>query len=145
MSTEENKALLSRVRDEVYGQQRLDSLEEYFRHDVIVHEPDEDVLGIEAVKGYLAAYLAAFPDTNVTVEDVVAEGDKVVSRYTARGTHTGRTEAYGPPTGRQMMLQGITLHHFRDGKVAEMWDLYDALAVMQQLGLIGEGEHPSAN
>lgn len=136
MSTEENKALLRRAWDEVYGHGRVDSIEELVSDDVIAHEPDGEVRGIEELKRYLAAYLAAFPDTSVTVEDVVAEADKVVSRYTVRGTHLGATQEYGPATGKQVAIEGITLYHFRDGKLAEMWDRYDNLAVMQQLGLV---------
>ena len=135
MSTEENKALLRRAWDEIYGHGRLDSLEDFMLDDVIAHEPDADVRGIEEFRRYLVAYLAAFPDTSATIEDVVAEGDKVVSRYTVRGTHTGTTEEYGPPTGKEILMEGITLYHFRDGKLAELWDRYDNLAVMQQLGL----------
>jgi steroid delta-isomerase-like uncharacterized protein len=143
MSTEENKALLRRAWDEVYGQGRLDFVEEFVLDDVIAHEPDGDVRGVEELKRYLAAYLVAFPDTSVTIEDVIAEGDKVVSRYTARGTHRGTTEDYGPPTGKQMVMEGITVYHFRGGKLAEMWDRYDNLAVMQQLGLMPDAESPS--
>jgi steroid delta-isomerase-like uncharacterized protein len=145
MSTEENKALLRRVWDEVYGQGRLDSLEGFVLDDVIAHEPSGDVRGIEDLKRYLAAYLAAFPDTSLTVEDVIAEEDKVVSRYTVRGTHKGTTEEYGPPTGKQTKIEGMTLYHFKTGKVAEMWDSYDNLAVMQQLGIMSEAEPPSTS
>ena len=145
MSTDENKALLRRAWDEVYGQGRLDSIEEFVLDDVIAHEPDGDVRGIEEFKRYLATYLAAFPDTRVTVEDIIAEGDKVVSRYTVRGTHKGMTDEYGPPTGKQMMIEGITLYHFKGGKLAEMWDRYDNLAVMQQLGLMMETEPASSS
>ena len=145
MSTDENKALLRRAWDEVYGQGRLDSIEEFVLDDVIAHEPDGDVRGIEEFKRYLATYLAAFPDTRVTVEDIIAEGDKVVSRYTVRGTHKGMTDEYGPPTGEQMMIEGITLYHFKGGKLAEMWDRYDNLAVMQQLGLMMETEPASSS
>ena len=143
MSIEENKALLRSVRDEVYGQGRLDSIEEFVLDDVIAHEPDQDVRGIGEFKRYLAIYLAAFPDTSVTVEDVIAEGDKVVSRYTARGTHTGATEEYGPPTGKQIVIEGITLYHFKAGMLAELWDFYDSLVVMQQLGLVPGAASPS--
>jgi predicted ester cyclase len=80
MSTEENKALLRRVWDEIYGQGRLDSIEDFVLDDVIAHEPDGDVRGIEEFKRYLATYFAAFPDTSARIEDVIAEGDKV-SRY----------------------------------------------------------------
>lgn len=135
MSAEENKALLRRARDEVYGKGFLGSIEEFFTHDIVAHEPDGDVRGVEAIKRYLATFLAAFPDTSVTVDDVVAEGDSVVTRYTVRGTHGGATQEYGPPTGRQMVSEGITLYHFTGGRVAELWDCYDTLAVMRQLGL----------
>jgi steroid delta-isomerase-like uncharacterized protein len=135
MTTEENKALLRRAWDEIYVQGRLDSVEEFVLVEVIAHEPDGELRGIEEFKRYLATYLAAFPDTSATIEDVIAEGDKVVSRYTVRGTHTGVTEEYGPPTGKQIVMEGITLYHFKAGKLAEMWDRYDNLAVMQQLGL----------
>lgn len=143
MSTEENKALLRRAWDELYGHGRLDSIEEFVLDDVIAHEPDGDVRGVEELKRYLATYLAAFPDTSVTVEDVIAEGDKVVSRYKVRGTHQGTTDEYGPPTGKQVVIDGITVYHFKGGKLAEMWDRYDNLAVMQQLGLMPEAKPPS--
>jgi predicted ester cyclase len=102
-----------------------------------VHPGDAD--------GVLSTYLAAFPDTSATFEDVIAEGDKVVSRYSVRGTHTGSTDEYGPPTGKQIVIEGITLYHFKGGKLAEKWDRYDNLAVMQQLGLMSEGEPPSSS
>jgi steroid delta-isomerase-like uncharacterized protein len=143
MTTEENKALLRRAWGEIYGQGRLDSVEDLVLEAVIAHEPDGDVRGIEEFKRYLATYLAAFPDTSATIEDVIAEGDKVVSRYTVRGTHTGITEEYGPPTSKQIVMEGITIYHFNAGKLAEMWDRYDNLAVMQQLGLTSETEPPS--
>lgn len=143
MSTEEHKALLARVRDEVWGQGRLDSLEEFLQDAVIAHEPDGDVRGVEEFRQYLSVYLTAFPDTSVTVEDVIAEGDKAVVRYTDHGTHTGTTDEFGPPTGKQITFQGMTLYHFKDGKVAELWDLYDTLALMQQLGLMPEAEAPT--
>ncbi|MGW4930707.1 ester cyclase [Agromyces sp. NPDC004153] len=145
MSTEENKALLLRARDEIYGQGRLDSIEELVVEDVIAHEPDGDVRGVQEVKRYLAPWLAAFPAMSVTTEDVIAEGDKVVSRYTVRATHTGTTEEYGPPTGKQLVLEGTTIYHFTGGKVTEMWDFYDTLAVTQQLGLMSEAEPASAS
>jgi steroid delta-isomerase-like uncharacterized protein len=143
MTTEENKALLRRAWDEIYVQGRLDSVEEFVLVEVIAHEPDGELRGIEEFKRYLATYLTAFPDTSATIEDVIAEGDKVVSRYTVRGTHTGTTEEYGPPTGKQIVLEGITLYHFNAGKLVEMWDRYDNWAVMQQLGLTSEAEPPS--
>ena len=78
------------------------------------------------------------PDINITVEDMIAEGDQAVSRYTIRGTHQGETEDFGPPTGKPVELKGITIHRFEDGKIVEEWESYDNLSVLQQLGLAPE-------
>ncbi len=83
-------------------------------------------------------YKTAFPDLHATVEDVIAEGDKVVTRVTVRGTHQGEIEEFGPPTGRQVELQGLTLHRIEGGKIVEEWERYDNLSFMQQLGLVPE-------
>jgi predicted ester cyclase len=69
---------------------------------------------------------------------VLAEGEKVVTRYTIRGTHQGETEEFGPPTEKQMELKGITIHRCEGGKIVEEWESYDNLSVMQQLGLVPE-------
>jgi predicted ester cyclase len=74
----------------------------------------------------------------VSVEDVIAEGDKVVTRVTLGGTHQGETEEFGPPTGRQVELKGITISRIEGGKIVEDWDSYDNLSAMQQLGLVPE-------
>jgi predicted ester cyclase len=69
---------------------------------------------------------------------VIAEGDKVVGRWTVRGTHQGETEDFDPPTGSQMELGGITIHRFEGGKIVEERERYDNLGVLQQLGLAPE-------
>jgi steroid delta-isomerase-like uncharacterized protein len=83
-------------------------------------------------------YKTAFPDLNVTVEEVIAEGDKAVTRWTVRGTHQGEIEEFGPPTGKQVELKGLTMHRIEGGKIVEEWEGYDNLGVMQQLGLVPE-------
>ena len=83
-------------------------------------------------------YKTAFPDLNATVEDVIAEGDKVVTRVTFRGTHQGEIEEFGPPTGRQVEIKGISISRIEGGKIVEDWDSYDDLGVMRQLGLVPE-------
>jgi steroid delta-isomerase-like uncharacterized protein len=113
-------------------------LDEVYPSDLVWHEPDRDLRGSEEAKRFLSAYKAAFPDLHATVEDVIAEGDKVVTRWTVRGTHQGETEEFGPPTDRQVELEGITIHRVEDGKIAEEWERYDNLGVMQQLGLAPE-------
>src|SRR5687767_13322161 len=107
--SEENKAYARRTW-ELANQRNPDLIEEFYPPDFVWHEPDRDLRGYEQAKQYVGTYFQAFPDLNVTVEDLIAEGDKVVSRYTIRGTHQGETEEFGPPTGRQFELQGITIH-----------------------------------
>ncbi len=135
--SEENKALARRSW-ELVSQRNPDALEEVYTADTVLHEPDQDLQGVEEAKQYLSMYLAAFPDQTVTVEDVIAEGDKVVTRVTIRGTHQGETEEFGPPTGRQVELKGITISRIEGGKIVEDWDSYDNLSAMQQLGLVPE-------
>lgn len=137
MSAEENKALAQRSW-ELVGQRNPDLLEVVYAADVVWHEPDQDVQGLEEAKQFFSTYLTAFPDFNATVEDVLAEGDKAATRWTIRGTHQGEIEEFGPPTGRQIALEGITVHRIEGGKIVEEWERYDNLSVMQQLGLAPE-------
>jgi steroid delta-isomerase-like uncharacterized protein len=139
MSTEENKALARRSW-EIVNQRNPDLIEELYPPDFVWHEPDRDIQGYEQAKQFVSTFFKALPDITITVEDVIAEGEKVVSRYTFRGTHQGETEEFGPPTGKQMELKGITIHRFEDGKIVEEWEAYDNLSVLQQLGLVPEQE-----
>ncbi len=132
--SEENKDL-ARYSWEVVSQRNPDLLEEVYADDVVWHEPEQDVQGLEEAKQFFSKYLTAFPDFNATVEDAIAEGDKAVTRWTIRGTHQGEVEEFGPPTGRQVEIKGITIHRIEGGKIAEEWERYDNLGVMQQLGL----------
>ena len=106
--------------------------------DTVWHMPEQELRGIEEAKQFVSSFIEAFPDISFSVEDLIAEGDKVVSRYTISGTHQGETEEFGPPTGRQMALEGITIHRFEDGKIVEEWERYDNLSALQQLGLAPE-------
>ncbi len=135
MSTEENKALARHSWELLENQ---DILEEAYAADLVWHEPDQDVRGLEEAKQFVGMYKTAFPDLHATVEDVIAEGDKVVTRWTVRGTHQGEIEEFGPPTGRQIEIEGITIHRIEGGKIVEEWERYDILSIMQQLGLAPE-------
>jgi steroid delta-isomerase-like uncharacterized protein len=137
MSAEENKDLVRRTW-EMANQRNPDLIEEFYPPDFVWHEPDQDIQGYEQAKQYISTFLAAFPDLNISVEDMIAEGNKVVSRYTIRGTHQGETQEFGPPTERPFELKGITIHRFEDGKIVEEWEAYDNLSVLQQLGLAPE-------
>jgi steroid delta-isomerase-like uncharacterized protein len=133
--SEENKALALR------SWQLLDNpdiLEKVYVPDLVWHEPDQEVRGYEEARQFVSMNKTAFPDLNVTVEDAIVQGDKVVTRYTVRGTHQGEIEEFGPPTGRQVELEGITIHRIEDGKIVEEWERYDNLSLLQQLGLVPE-------
>jgi steroid delta-isomerase-like uncharacterized protein len=130
--SEDNKVLARRSWELL---ENLDILDEVYATELVWHEPDQEIQGLEEAKQFVSMYKTAFPDLSATVEDVIAEGDQVVTRYTVRGTHQGEIEEFGPPTGRQVEIKGITIHRIEDGKIVEEWERYDNLSVLQQLGL----------
>lgn len=116
----------------------LHIIHEVYAPDLVWHDPDRDIKGAEEARQFVSTYKTAFPDLQTTVEDVIAEGDKVVTRWTVRGTHQGEVEEFGPPTGRRTEIKGITIHRIEGDKIVEEWNSYDNLSVMQQLGLMPE-------
>ena len=137
--TEANKALTLRYWEEVANKGNLDLIEEICAPDYVCHEVDQDIRGPEGVRQFIFMLRAAFPDLHVTVEDVIAEGDKIVQRWTGRGTHQGELMGI-PPTGNRVSVDGITISRFKDGKVSEEWEVYDMMGMMQQLGVIPSSE-----
>ena len=139
-SSEENKAISRRADEELFDRGNLDVADELFAPNFVFHDPasGEDWHGPESVKRYASMMRAAFPDLHYAVEDQIAEGDKVVTRWTIRGTHQGEIEEFGPPTGKQAELQGISIHRIEGGKIVEEWNRYDNLSLLQQLGLVPE-------
>ena len=133
--SEENKTLV-RHSWELVNESNLDALEEVYSAEFVLHEPDRDLMSLEEAKRYIRTYIDAFPDLRFTVEDVLAEGDLVATRWTLRGTHEGEMEELGPPTGRRFETEGITIHRVEGNKIAEEWQRYDNLGFLQQLGLI---------
>ena len=138
MYSETNKALVRREFEEMFTQGgNLDTAEEFYAPDYVLHEPTSgEVRGLEAAREFAATYRIAFPDLQTAIEDQVAEGDKVVSRFSGRGTHLGETEDFGPATGNRIEITGITIDRFADGRIVEEWTNYDALSLLQQIGLI---------
>jgi predicted ester cyclase len=134
---EENKALVRRS----WATHNTDVLDEVYAPDALWHLPELDIRGVEEFKEYLTPYINAFPDLNVTVEDEIAEGEEVkvkrlmINRFTLRGTHQGETEEFGPPTGRQIELKGMTISRIEGGKIVEEWQSYANSSMMDQLGL----------
>jgi steroid delta-isomerase-like uncharacterized protein len=137
MSAKENKAIARRADEELFDRGNLDVADELFALNFVYHDPasGEDWHGPESVKQYATMLRAAFPDLHYTVEDQIAEGDKVVTRYTASGTH--QSELMGiAPTGNWVEITGISITRIQDGKIEEIWENYDTLGMMQQLGVV---------
>ena len=91
--------------------------------------------GLEGRKMFASALLSAFPDLQVEVQDLVADGEKLVTRYTVHGTHNGELMGI-PPTGKQISVGGIAIDRFENGQSVEHWEVIDQLGLMQQLGII---------
>jgi steroid delta-isomerase-like uncharacterized protein len=140
VSAEENKAAVRREVEELYNHTgNLDVADEIFSPDYVSYEPTSgETRGIEGARQFAATFREAFPDLQCTIDDMVAEGDKVVMRFRGSGTHQGETEAFGPATGKRMEMTGITIKRLSEGKIVEAWTNFDALGTMQQLGLIPE-------
>jgi serine phosphatase RsbU (regulator of sigma subunit) len=133
VSTEENKAIFRRYTEEVGTRGNLELVDEIFER-YISHQPDGSALerGPEDVKRFHREWRSAFPDIRIGVEDQVAEGDKVVSHFTIRGTHQGDFRGMAP-TGKEIELKGVTTFRFSpEGKVVETWDSYDQMSLMRQ-------------
>ena len=135
MSAEDNKALVRRLYEEVFNQRNMALVDELCTPTHVFHNPPTTLHGREAFKQLLSGYLTAFPDARFTVEDEIAEGDRVASRYTFRGTHQGELMGI-PPTGKQVTVTGIIMNRIVGGKVEEGWLNFDALGMLQQLDVI---------
>jgi steroid delta-isomerase-like uncharacterized protein len=133
--SEQNKALMRRVFEEIYNQGKLTAADELAASDFAVHMPSQAIHGREGVKQYVAMLRAGFPDIHFTIEEQVAEGDRVVTRWTARGTHTGEFQGL-PPTGKQVRITGTDIDRIVDGKAVECWTNMDELGLLQQLGAL---------
>ena len=146
MMSEENKALVRRFLEEAFNKGNLGVVDEICASDYVLHDPasPEEIRGPEGIKGFVQMYRSAYPDTDITVEDQIAEGDAVVTRWTARGTHQG--ELFGvAPSGNRVEVTGISIDRFSEGKAAESWTNYDALGMLQQIGAIPEpGQEPGS-
>ncbi len=135
MSAEENKAIARRAYDAI-NRNDLDALEEMVDSDITDHDPAPGQgPGLEGVKQYFSSLHAAFPDVHMDVEDMIAEGEKVVARVSVSGTHQG--EFLGiEPTGNRVTIKGIDILRITDGKVVEHWGNFDDLGMLQQLGIV---------
>ena len=143
MTEEENKALNRRFVEEVINQGNTDAIDELIDPGVVDHAaPPGFPTGREGAKQFFAMMRSAFPDLHLTIEDMIAEGDKVVMRSTWSGTHQGEFMGV-PATGRRVTVGGIDISRCADGRMVEHWEQFDALGLMQQLGVVPPPEQAS--
>ena len=136
MSTEDNKALMSRFLEEVFNKKNLAAIDEFIAPNQVDHTlPPFLPATPEGTKRAIDIFLKAFPDVHLTVEDMIAKGDKVVIRYTSRGAQKGAFMSI-PPTGKQITVSSIIIARIADGKIVEEWGLDDQMGMLQQLGII---------
>jgi steroid delta-isomerase-like uncharacterized protein len=139
MSTVDNKATARRAIEEVWNQGKVAVVDELFAPNYIHHDPDRPTIRTrEDFKRYVTTTRSAYPDFHLTIEDLVAEGEQVVMRWTWRGTNTGDLviPTHIPATGKQVTVTGITISRVVSGKCVEDWHVADYLGMYQQLGLI---------
>jgi len=139
--TEKNKAMVRRFWEEVFNGRKSSLIDEIFTADWVYHGVGGlKVYGPEGLKQFLTEYYNAFPDMQVKVENLIAEGDKVVSHVTSRGTHKGELMGIAP-TGKQVTVPVICISRFVDDKIGENWEIIDLFGMLQQLDVIPSPGH----
>lgn len=140
MTEQENKALNRRFVEEVINQGNIDAIDKLLDPGVVDHAtPPGFPAGREGAKQFATMIRSAFPDVHLTIEDMIAEGDKVVVRSTWSGTHQGEFMDI-PATGRRVTVSAIDISRVADGRMVEHWEQSDALGLMQQLGVVPSPE-----
>jgi steroid delta-isomerase-like uncharacterized protein len=139
-AAERNKVLVRRAVKEIWNDGNYRDLEEFITRDFTIHftTPGEQIRGIDGVKQFYTELRQAFPDIHFTIDSQIAEDDKVVTQWTARGTHKGVFRGI-EPTGRKFTMSSIDIDRFVDGKVVECWPSMDELGLLRQLGVEPRG------
>ena len=138
MLSETNKTVSRRFFEEVFGKGELNLLDELITTDHVNSGPGSIPglpTGPEGTKQLVTLYRNAFPDVHFTIDEQIAEGDKVVTRWSAQGTHQGELAGL-PATGKSSTVTGIAVDRLVNGKIAESWGIFDEFGLMQQLGAI---------
>ncbi len=135
MSIEDNKRIVERFYDQVWERGNVDAAfeifaDEYERHDL---RPSAAAPGPEGQRTIAADFRRAFPDMHMTIDLIIAEGDRVAARWTTSGTHTGPWAGV-QPTGKRVSFSGVNIFRLEDGKVVELWNHRDDLGLMDQIG-----------
>lgn len=131
----ELKELQRRFTNQVFNEGNLDVIDELIAEEYVGHNPGgEEIQGREEFKEFVRMYRAAFPDLEVTTEDIFAEGNKTVTRYTLTGTHEGELMGI-PPTGETVEIETMGISRWEDGQGVEHWSQVDMMGLMEQLGV----------
>jgi steroid delta-isomerase-like uncharacterized protein len=136
--SEENKRLVRRAYEDIRSQGDLDLADEIFARDYRGHDPTAEppeVYGPEGFKQQTAAYRSVFPDLRFTIDSMVAEGDEVIVRWTAMGTHRGSL-AGERPTGKMVTVTGFGSWVVREGRITEYWGVIDSMGLLRQIGVL---------
>ncbi|HZD09781.1 MAG TPA: ester cyclase [Candidatus Binatia bacterium] len=134
--SEENKAIVRRYVEEAFNNRNTDLLDELVSEHLVDHHiPPELPPGPEGIKLWFNGAFGAFPDCQITVKDMIAEGDKVATRFEFTGTHQGEFMGI-PATGKQFSITGMAVARVADGMLAEWWENTDVMSMMQQLGVV---------
>jgi len=139
--TERNKELLRQAIQQIWNGGNFEAMEEFVSRDFVIRSyvPEEEIRGAENAKQFYKQLHQAFPDIHFTIIDQVAEGDKVVTHWTASGTHGGEFRGI-PPTGKRFRINAIDIDRIVEGKVVECWSNMDELGLLRQLGVIPASE-----
>jgi steroid delta-isomerase-like uncharacterized protein len=140
LHTNQNKDLIRRAVEEIWNQGNYSNLERFVSRDFTVHlSNDEKIQGVEGIKQFFSELRNAFPDIRFVIEDQVAEADRVVTHWTAKGTHQGTFKGI-PPSGKRLNFTAIDIDRIVDGKVVECWSKMDELGILKQLGVMPAAE-----
>jgi steroid delta-isomerase-like uncharacterized protein len=137
--SEQNKAIVRRLFEELWNKGNLSVADQLFSPNYAHHDPSTPDFGRgpESERKRATLYRTAFPDLQLTIEDIIAEGETVMARWSCRGTHKGDLSGIAP-TGKQFTISGVTIARLTNGKLAEGYVNWDALGLMQQLGVAPE-------
>lgn len=137
MSAEENAGYIRHGIEEIFNKRNMAVADVRFADDIVLHSPAqaEPMRGRQTLKDFIGKLHSAFPDLRVSIEDLVASGDRVVTRCTTTGTQDG--EYFGiPPTGNRVTMTEVQIYRVVNGRIVELWLVFNVLGVLQQLGVI---------
>jgi steroid delta-isomerase-like uncharacterized protein len=144
MSTQENKDIARRWWEALNQRTAPQLIDETYASDYVLHDPSlaEPVQGVEGVREFVRSVLSAFPDAQYTIESLIAEGDRVAQHISVRGTHKAEFQGIAA-TGKQVAVWVMVISRIANGKIVEEWQMFDALGMLKQMGVIPE-ESPAS-